>query len=570
MTLLKTMNEGPGDFPAQWNELVRRFRQLEKINGDGNVRVDMVQGVPCLSLRKQPTPPKGIPFRDDSDTAAIEHAIMRITGKVEIDGVEHLTVIEPDNETPDPNNFEPGNYAINIGDEVPGSITEGEGEEEETTYSTGRCVLATDSVHWPLKIAYENVSNSVDPEFGQFVGPGNSSASWKVTNGAPGFLVLDFDSDNDVVLVRPMENQDLKVRAVFNQSIEGDWQSLKAHGCAAGFILPDTTGPRGGEPVLHTITAVGDQWGRLSVFNSHYETPAGNRAAFVGEPGIARPVMALIKLPTGAVSPDWYEGALCGPLLERSNADAEAGQYLYPGLYGFRMLSEPVKEDDDDEFGRAWVIADDSPMTVVSKYNCPHTSQLSDDFVVARPVAAQSRGSYDEYDGASDTYPLIEISVDLRRPMSLSGGDGNASHLVPNVRIGQTLLVRRIRWGRDTTSMIWIPVDANHLDDPIGTIKLWHGNNIPSGWQVCDGTNGTVDLRGKFPAGFLSGDADFGTVGGSGGAKTHTHTAHGTTAGQSGTGITALTATNNHSTTSHLPPYATIKFIERVAYASQS
>lgn len=38
---------------------------------------------------------------------------------------------------------------------------------------------------------------------------------------------------------------------------------------------------------------------------------------------------------------------------------------------------------------------------------------------------------------------------------------------------------------------------------PIGTIVIWSGtaDNIPSGWQVCDGTNGTPDLRDKFVLG---------------------------------------------------------------------
>lgn len=38
---------------------------------------------------------------------------------------------------------------------------------------------------------------------------------------------------------------------------------------------------------------------------------------------------------------------------------------------------------------------------------------------------------------------------------------------------------------------------------PIGTIVIWSGtaDNIPAGWQLCDGTNGTPDLRDKFVLG---------------------------------------------------------------------
>jgi hypothetical protein len=33
---------------------------------------------------------------------------------------------------------------------------------------------------------------------------------------------------------------------------------------------------------------------------------------------------------------------------------------------------------------------------------------------------------------------------------------------------------------------------------PAGTIVMWHGNTIPSGWAECNGSNGTPDLRGRF------------------------------------------------------------------------
>ena len=38
---------------------------------------------------------------------------------------------------------------------------------------------------------------------------------------------------------------------------------------------------------------------------------------------------------------------------------------------------------------------------------------------------------------------------------------------------------------------------------PVGTIVIWSGtaDNIPAGWQLCDGTNGTPDLRDKFVLG---------------------------------------------------------------------
>lgn len=57
--------------------------------------------------------------------------------------------------------------------------------------------------------------------------------------------------------------------------------------------------------------------------------------------------------------------------------------------------------------------------------------------------------------------------------------------------------------------------------DEAGTIKLWYGAevDIPSGWIICDGENGTPDLQNKFPIG--AGDTY--AVEDTGGEATHRH-----------------------------------------------
>lgn len=47
---------------------------------------------------------------------------------------------------------------------------------------------------------------------------------------------------------------------------------------------------------------------------------------------------------------------------------------------------------------------------------------------------------------------------------------------------------------------------------PSGLIIMWYGSvaNIPSGWALCNGSNGTVDLRDKFVYGNSSGDPSSG------------------------------------------------------------
>jgi microcystin-dependent protein len=106
---------------------------------------------------------------------------------------------------------------------------------------------------------------------------------------------------------------------------------------------------------------------------------------------------------------------------------------------------------------------------------------------------------------------------------------------------------------------------------PFGTIVMWTGSTAPSGWALCDGTNGTPDLRGRF---VLSQGQGSGLtnrlINQVGGAETHTltvqempsHTHTGTTAsngshdhtgstGSNGshlhTGTTALAGTHTHT-----------------------
>jgi hypothetical protein len=116
---------------------------------------------------------------------------------------------------------------------------------------------------------------------------------------------------------------------------------------------------------------------------------------------------------------------------------------------------------------------------------------------------------------------------------------------------------------------------------------MWSGliTAIPLGYQLCDGTNGTPDLRNRFVVGAGSTYTEK-TVGGSastGMAGSHTHTINGTTealtvgtaAVQAGTGTTVVTsvAPQSHTHTANLvgdhqhtslPPYMALAYIMKV------
>lgn len=70
------------------------------------------------------------------------------------------------------------------------------------------------------------------------------------------------------------------------------------------------------------------------------------------------------------------------------------------------------------------------------------------------------------------------------------------------------------------------------MDLPIGTIILWDSGQIPAGWIICDGDNGTIETRGRFIRGSTS-DATIGTAGGT---LIHSHT----------NGNTSTRAAHNH------------------------
>ncbi|WP_338473090.1 hypothetical protein R4Z10_10400 [Niallia sp. XMNu-256] len=91
---------------------------------------------------------------------------------------------------------------------------------------------------------------------------------------------------------------------------------------------------------------------------------------------------------------------------------------------------------------------------------------------------------------------------------------------------------------------------------PSGIIVMWSGsiNEIPEGWLLCDGTNGTPDLRDRFVMG-TNNDAEIGQTGGNNTIALtesqlapHTHTGTSDPAG----GHTHTGTTNNAGTHTHV------------------
>lgn len=82
---------------------------------------------------------------------------------------------------------------------------------------------------------------------------------------------------------------------------------------------------------------------------------------------------------------------------------------------------------------------------------------------------------------------------------------------------------------------------------PHGTIVMWTGSLAPSGWALCDGANGTPDLRGRFVLSFGQGSGLTNRlVNQTGGAETHTLTVN-EMPSHTHTGTTAASGDHNHS-----------------------
>lgn len=151
-----------------------------------------------------------------------------------------------------------------------------------------------------------------------------------------------------------------------------------------------------------------------------------------------------------------------------------------------------------------------------------------------------------------------------------------------------------------TAAAVKIAYDAAVSSVPLGCILIWSGSvsDIPVGWSVCDGTNGTPDLRDRFVVG-AGGLYSSGTTGGSKDSVVVQHT-HGVTdpghfhTSQVGTAPATLGSGQGYYTTwpnvgpgtntdvkttgitiqsagvsgvnANLPPYYALVFIMRTSY----
>lgn len=170
-----------------------------------------------------------------------------------------------------------------------------------------------------------------------------------------------------------------------------------------------------------------------------------------------------------------------------------------------------------------------------------------------------------ENSAGANPKPLDEMRVYLPRPTAVAALSPAKD---PNVRTGDVIAyVGDINCNPTAV--------GNYLDEPIGTMKMWtKTGTLPAGWVIMDGTANAspgsgINMTDKFPMGHATTPAT------TGGSTTHTHNGHLLalnvlySQAQAGVGqavVTDVTMTGDqsHNSANHLPPYATVRFIERL------
>jgi len=141
-------------------------------------------------------------------------------------------------------------------------------------------------------------------------------------------------------------------------------------------------------------------------------------------------------------------------------------------------------------------------------------------------VLTSDTGPTDALPGADMPYsfssrPTLGMYSPLAAMLAFSAGDHTK-----RVELSQTEFNSRVPFkiqnsaDKETSRVNQSLYSRNQIEtlianlEPIGTIKLWTGlvANIPAGYNLCDGNNGTINLVGKFVRG--TDEAGLGTTGG--------------------------------------------------------
>jgi len=135
---------------------------------------------------------------------------------------------------------------------------------------------------------------------------------------------------------------------------------------------------------------------------------------------------------------------------------------------------------------------------------------ITENLVIAAAHATLARKDIIIYDTSASIPAVITgTAATTPQPPDIPAGDILLAIVDVAATVTQIL-------NADITDGIVIVIEST----PSGVIAMWHGliANIPTGWGLCNGVDGTPDLRSKF----VRGAPNATEAGGTGGADTHT------------------------------------------------
>jgi microcystin-dependent protein len=141
---------------------------------------------------------------------------------------------------------------------------------------------------------------------------------------------------------------------------------------------------------------------------------------------------------------------------------------------------------------------------------------------------------------------------ETKRALGYEDGDNKDSYFTRWVEFGSGVV--QVAWASlkriENLQSLKTKIESHQHTVPVGLISMWSGANVPDGWALCNGENGTPNLQNKF----IMGASDQSPIGTTGGVKEVTLTAdqmpghnHGASVENAGSHSHSMGSTGSHS-----------------------
>ncbi len=171
---------------------------------------------------------------------------------------------------------------------------------------------------------------------------------------------------------------------------------------------------------------------------------------------------------------------------------------------GGDLTGQTVYNDDRMIYGEtSWVIEK-------REDNSQDYYRIDGTVSITAPFAGGNQQFKNAADGVDAKDLVTKAQLDgVNTSLSNHTGDTNNPHSVTKAQVGLDFVID------SGDGSQFLANDGTYKEStlPSGAIIMWSGVSIPSGWALCDGQNGTPDLRGRFVIGGEIGE--IGVTGGS-------------------------------------------------------